>query len=84
MSAGFAGRHVVGFGVLSIDMFVCRGVISWHLTEYSLVNLDLLGFRPFPWEFIGVTRNDNQEQHSLLDTVFVYIFYFEPPGKYLY
>ena len=30
------------------------------------------------------TRNEAQEQHSLLDTMFDDIFYFEPPGTYLY
>ena len=29
-------------------------------------------------------RNETQEQHSLLDTIFDYIFYFGPPGTHLY
>ena len=51
---------------------------------YLLVNLDFLGFGPFPWKYNSFTRNEAQEQHSLLDTIFDYIFYFGPPGKYLY
>ena len=43
----------------------------------------LLGFGPFPWKSNSFTRNEAQEQHSLLDTIFDYIFYFGPPGKYL-
>ena len=54
-------------------------------TGYSLVNLDFLGF----WSislgiYFSFTRNEAQEQHSLLDTIFDYIFYFGAPGKYLY
>ena len=44
----------------------------------------LLGFGSFPWKLNSFTRNEAQEQHSLLDTIFDYIFYFGPPGKYLY
>ena len=29
-------------------------------------------------------RNEAQEQHSLLDTIFDYIFYFGSPGTYPY
>ena len=28
--------------------------------------------------------NEAHKQYSLLDTIFDYIFYFGPPGKYLY
>ena len=42
------------------------------------------GFCQFSWKFISFTRNEAQEQPSLLDTIFDYIFYFGPPGKYLY
>ena len=51
---------------------------------YLLVNRLFLCFGLFPWKFIFFTRNEAQEQHSLLDTIFDYIFYFGPPGKYLY
>ena len=44
----------------------------------------LLGFGLLPWKSNSFTRNEAQEQHSLLDTIFDYIFYFGPPGKYLY
>ena len=37
-----------------------------------------------PWKSNAFTRNETQEQHSLLDTRFDYIFYFGSPGKYLY
>ena len=30
------------------------------------------------------TRNEAHKQYSLLDTIFNYIFYLGPPGKYLY
>ena len=53
-------------------------------SEYLLVNLDFLGFGPFPWMSNAFTRNEAQEQHSLLDTIFDYILYFGPLGKYLY
>ena len=43
-----------------------------------------LGLGPFPWKSNLFTRNEAQEQHSLLDTIFDYIFDFGPPGKYLY
>ena len=43
----------------------------------------LLGFGSFSWKSNYFTRNEVQEQHSLLDTIFDYIFYFGPPGKYL-
>ena len=49
-------------------------------------NLDqeaLKGVFPFPWRYNYFTRNETQEQYSLLDTIFDYIFYFGPPGKYL-
>ena len=51
---------------------------------YLLVNLDFLRFWPISLEIEFFTRNEAQEQHSLLDTIFDYIFYFGPPGKYLY
>ena len=41
------------------------------------------GFGPFPWKLNSFTRNEAQEQDSLLDTIFDYIFYFGPPGKHL-
>ena len=48
------------------------------------VNLDFFkGFCSFPLKFNYFTRNEAQEQHSLLDTIFDYIFYFGPPGKHL-
>ena len=41
----------------------------------------LLRFGPFPWKLNSFTRNEAQEQHSLLDTIFDYIFYFRPPEQ---
>ena len=41
-------------------------------------------FGRFPWIFIFDTRNEAHKQYSLLDTIFNYIFYLGPPGKYLY
>ena len=35
------------------------------------------------WKSNSFTRNQAQEQHSLLDTVFDYIFCLGPPGKSL-
>ena len=35
---------------------------------------NFLGFDPFPWKVNSFTRNETQEQHSLLDTMFDYIF----------
>ena len=35
----------------------------------------------FPGNLYFVTRNEAQKQHSLLDTIFDYIFYFGPPGS---
>ena len=32
----------------------------------------------------SVSRNEAQEQHSLLDTMFENILYFGPPGEHLY
>ena len=43
-----------------------------------------LGLGAFPWKFNSSTRNEAKERHSLLDTMFDYICYFGPPGKYLY
>ena len=70
--------------------FVCalsRPFINWSLlifiAEYLLVNLDFFGLGPFPWKLNPFTRNQAQEQYSLLDTIFDYIFYLGPPGKYL-
>ena len=51
---------------------------------YFLVNLDLFRFGPISLEVYLFTRNEAQEQHSLLDTIFDYIFDFGPPGKYQY
>ena len=46
MSAGFAGRHVVGFGDLSIDVFLAvrNKRYSWilYLTDYIVYGLHLL------------------------------------------
>ena len=42
------------------------------------------GFCSFPWKSNSFTRIEAQEQRSLLDRIFDYTFYFEPPGKYLY
>ena len=36
----------------------------------------LLGFGSFPWKSNSFTRNEPQEQHSLLDTIFNYICLF--------
>ena len=65
-------------------MLGVRFLLSPPISGYLLVNLDLLGFGPFPWKSNSFTRNEAQEQHSLLDTIFDYIFDFGPPGKYLY
>ena len=51
---------------------------------YLLVNLDLFRFWLISLEIYFFTRNEAQEQHSLLDTISDYIFYFGPQGKYLY
>ena len=63
------------------------GSVSQHLAkEYWVLVSEpgfCLGFGPFPWKSNSFTRNAAQEQHSLLDTIFDYIFYFGPPGKYL-
>ena len=48
-------------------------VNCWHGGGSSRSELDLKLY----------TINEAQKQHSLLDTIFDYIFYFEPPGKYL-
>ena len=50
-----------------------------HQTEPGF----LLGFGRFHWKLNYFTRNEAQEQHSLLDTIFDYIFYFGPPEKHL-
>ena len=42
-----------------------------------------VGFGSFPWKSNSFTRNEAQEQHSLLDTIFDFNFYFGPPVKYL-
>ena len=55
-----------------------------HGSGYLLVNLDFSGVGSFPWRSYFFARNETQEQHSLLDTIFDYIFSFGPPGKYLY
>ena len=57
---------------------------SHNNTGYLLVNLEFLGFWHISLEYDSFTRNEAQEQYSLLDTIFDYIFYFGPPGKYLY
>ena len=44
----------------------------------------VLGFGGSAWNFKYFIRNEAQDQPSLLDTIFDYIFYFGPPGKYLY
>ena len=41
----------------------------------------LLGFGSFSWKFNSFTRNEAQDQHNPLDTIFYYIVYFGPPGK---
>ena len=51
---------------------------------YLLVSLDFFRFRPTAMEIWFFNRNEAQEQHSLLDTIFDNIFDFGPPGKYLY
>ena len=51
----------------------------FHVSEPGF----LLGFGPFPCKLNLFTRNEAQEQHSLLDTIVDYIFYVGPPGKYL-
>ena len=55
---------------------------SWKLGACQRTWM-FLGFGPFPLIFCS-TRNETQEQHSLLNTIFDYIVYFGPPGKYLY
>ena len=50
---------------------------------YFLVNLDFSRLGSFPWKSDFITRNEAQEQHSLLDTIFNYIF-LGPLGKHLY
>ena len=54
------------------------------LTGFLLVNLDFFRFLSIFLDFFFNTRNEAKEQHSLLHTIFDYIFYFGPPGKYLY
>ena len=57
---------------------------SWN-SDCSLVRmLGKLVFGRFPWIFIFYTINEAHKQYSLLDTIFNYIFYLGPPGKYLY
>ena len=57
-----------------------QGTAHWVLVSEPGL---FLGFGTFPWKSNSFTRNEAQEQHSLLDTIFDYIFYFGPPGKYL-
>ena len=41
-------------------------------------------FGRFPSKFKLYTINEAHKQYSLLDTIFHYMFYLGPPGKYLY
>ena len=41
-------------------------------------------FGKCPWIFIFYTINEAHKQYSLLDTIFNYILYLQPLGKYLY
>ena len=59
--------------------FLLRGAEGWVLVSEP----GFLGFGPFPRKSNSFTRNEGQEQHSLLDTIFNYILYFGPPGKHL-
>ena len=56
-----------------------RNIASWVLVSEP----GFFRFWPISLEIYFFTRNETQEQHSLLDTIFDYIFYFGPPGKYL-
>ena len=51
---------------------------SWVLVSEPVF---FLGFGSFPWKCNYFTRNETQEQHSLSDTIFEYIFDF-PPVQY--
>ena len=58
-----------------------RGTLDWVLVSKPRSNKKT---SPFSWALNSFTRNEAQEQHSLLDTIFHYIFCFGPLGKYLY
>ena len=44
---------------------------------------DSFGFGAVSWKYNLLTRNEDPRKHSILDTLFDYIFYFGPPGKHL-
>ena len=48
------------------------------------MNLIFNGFGRFGEKIKIYIEMEAQEQHSLIDTIFNYIFHFGPPGKYLY
>ena len=74
MSAGEAGRHVVGFlDFIYICDITLDTPIQIRLSGYLLVNLIFLGLGKCPWKYNFVIRNEAQEQHGLLDTIFDYI-----------
>ena len=51
---------------------------------FLLVNLDLSRCWQMWGEFYFLCGNFVREQYSLLDTIFNYMCYFGPPGKYLW
>ena len=57
---------------------------TWFFPGYLLANLDFLGFGKLSWKSNSFTRNEAQEQHSLLDTIFDHIFHCVPPGQHLW
>ena len=60
--------------VRSRDAYIWFLVSEPAFLRFCLISLDI---------YFLFARNEAQEQHSLLDTIFDYIFYFGPPGKYL-
>ena len=83
---------IVGIGVVfSFDNdvpdtfrhMVCASCHILLISGYLLVNLDFFRIWWICLDIDFFPRNEAQEQHSLLNTIFDYIFYFGPPGKYL-
>ena len=62
----------------------CSAVSTALFTGYLLVNLYFFRFWYIFVKSYVFTRNEAQEQDSLLGTVFDYMFYVEPPGTHLY
>ena len=60
-----------------LDGCTAFAFLGGHLPGYLLVNLDFLRFWHISLEIRLFTRKETQEQHSLLNKIFGYIFILE-------